>query len=140
VRVVDPNGPSQAWVQALGDDAADAAIAMDAEVFLDDLARATVTAALSRLLQEARELHAAERQPWSQATHEGCQALQVALADSPADAILRWWRDGVTSTLACAPGNSAVPPVIAVFTATKGPGRTVDRGPLKPTPTSRAPR
>jgi hypothetical protein len=50
------------------------------------------------VLQDARELHSAEQQPWSQMTLDGCEALRAAFANSPADAILRWWRDGVTST------------------------------------------
>lgn len=98
VRVVDPNGPSEAWSQVLGDKVADVAITMGAEPFLDDLARAAVIAALSQLLKDARDLHVAEQKDWSQMTLDGCEALRAAFADSPADAILRWWRDGVTST------------------------------------------
>jgi len=99
VRVVDPFGLSQAWKTVLQERADEVAMRMGADEFLDDLLRAAVSEALSRAGEEARKLHDREQQNWSEATVTGHAALGAALADTPADAVLRWWRDGVTSAL-----------------------------------------
>ena len=99
VRVVDPFGLSPDWKAVLQERADEVALLMGADEFLDDLLRAAVSEALSRAGEEARKLHGREQQNWSEATVNGHAALGAALADTPADAVLRWWRDGVTSAL-----------------------------------------
>jgi hypothetical protein len=99
VRVVDPFGLSQAWTDALQDRAEDATVLMGADEFLDDLLRAAVNEALSRVGEQARDLHDHEQKNWSEATVSGYAAIATAIADTPADAILRWWRGGVTPAL-----------------------------------------
>ncbi len=99
VHVVDPNGLSPDWELALQERKDDAEIRMGADEFLDDLLRTAVREALSRVGGQARELHTCEQQGWSGAIVTGHTALSTALADTPADAVLRWWRGGVTGTL-----------------------------------------
>jgi hypothetical protein len=97
VRVVDPFGLSEPWRQVLGERAEQAELVMGADEFFDDLLRAVVREALSRVGELARALHVSEGQDWSEATVSGHGALAAAFAESPADAVLRWWRGGVTS-------------------------------------------
>jgi SIR2-like domain len=97
VRVVDPFGLSPDWKTVLQERADEVALLMGADEFLDDLLRAAVSEALSCVGEQARKLHDREQQSWSEATVTGHAALGAALADTPADAVLRWWRDGVTS-------------------------------------------
>ena len=72
---------------------------MDADDFLDDFGRAIVSRALSRTGEAARDLDGNEQQGWSAAGVSGHDALVAALSDTPADAVLRWWRGGVTNAL-----------------------------------------
>lgn len=97
--VIDPGGPSEPWQEALGDRAAAQGIAMGGDEFLDDLVRAAATDALSRVAAEARDMAAAQNEPWANGTVAGVQVLRDALADSHGDAVLRWWRQGVTTGL-----------------------------------------
>jgi hypothetical protein len=99
VRVVDPGGPSDAWQKVLAEQADSVAVRMGADEFLDDVIRAVASAALSRVAEAARSLHAGEQQAWSAATVDGMVALRAALLDCPGDAVMRWWRDGVSSEL-----------------------------------------
>jgi hypothetical protein len=96
VRLVDPYGLSEEWREVLGDHAEDVTVRLGADEFLDDLARAAVSEAISQAGEQARNLHEHEQKPWSEATVTGHGTLRAALAHSPADAILRWWRGGVT--------------------------------------------
>jgi hypothetical protein len=97
IRVVDPCGLSPAWRDALGEDAEGVEIALGADAFLDDLLRAIVGEALSLTENAVRQLD--DGSPWVATMLTGCQAIRDALASSPADAVLRWWRDGVTATM-----------------------------------------
>lgn len=99
VHVVDPNGLSPDWELALKEREDDAVIRMSADEFLDDLLRTAVRAALALVGDRARDLHGHERQSWSKATVDGHAALREALACTPADAVLRWWRGCVAGTL-----------------------------------------
>jgi hypothetical protein len=72
------------------------AIRSTADEFLDDVLRAVATEALSLATATAREIHAHEQEPWSAAMAAGCDELRRALRGSAADAVLRWWRDGVS--------------------------------------------
>ncbi len=96
VRVVDPLGLSIPWREVLGERAEDVELVMGADEFLDDLLRAIVREALSRVGELARDLHVNEGQDWSGATVSGHDAVTAAFAESAADAVLRWWRGGVT--------------------------------------------
>jgi hypothetical protein len=98
VRVVDPDGPSEAWTAVLQDRAEEVGVAMGADEFLDDLLRGAVTEALSRVAQASHELHSHEQAPWSAAIVDGHEALRNALLQSRGDAVLRWWRDGVVAS------------------------------------------
>jgi len=95
VVIVDPDGPSAAWHEALGDQAHTVSVMSEADKFLDDLVRGSALEALSRAAEEARRVHAHEANPWSEAIVKGCVALRAAFANSHGDAVLRWWRDGV---------------------------------------------
>jgi hypothetical protein len=97
VRVVDPLGLSKPWREVLGERTEEVEFAMGADEFLDDLLRAVVREALSRVGEFARRLHFDEGRDWSGATVSGHGALAAAFAESAADAVLRWWRGGVTS-------------------------------------------
>jgi hypothetical protein len=99
VRVIDPFGLSDTWSKLLEQHADAVSIVMDADDFLDDLGRAIVSRALSRTGEAARDLHGNEQQGWSAAGVSGHGALVAALSDIPADAVLRWWRGGVTNAL-----------------------------------------
>jgi hypothetical protein len=94
IRVIDAYGLSGPWREALDDHAEDAAISMDADCFLDDLLRAIVLEALSRTADTIQTLQG--EGDWVPTMSIGLQAIRDALAEAPADATLRWWRDGVT--------------------------------------------
>ena len=96
VRVVDPYGLSAAWKAVLPVDADDAEIAMKSDAFLDDLLRAFVTEALSLTQGKVHDID--DGSPWVTAMREGCKELRAALGGKSADAVLRWWRDGVSSS------------------------------------------
>jgi hypothetical protein len=99
IRVVDPQGASEAWAKALDDNAELVELNFYADDFMDDFVRAVTRDALSRVEEEARTLHDAEQQGWSETTLKGIVALRQAFVDSPGDAVLRWWRDGVISSM-----------------------------------------
>jgi hypothetical protein len=99
VRVVDPCGLSEPWRVALAEHAGDVELKMGAEEFLDDLLRAVISRALSRIGDIAHDLDRKEQQSWSAAGLAGHKRLLTALAAIPADAVLRWWRDGVTPAM-----------------------------------------
>ncbi len=99
ICVVDPNGPSEAWREVLGETAHEVELRFGADEFMDHVVRAVALDALSRVEQEARTLHDSEQQDWSAATLNGSIALRRAFADSPGDAVLRWWRDGVIPSM-----------------------------------------
>lgn len=98
VRVVDPGGPSEVWETVLGTRSAEVAVPLGANEFLDELVRAATGEALSRATQTADELHQHEQVSWSATTVSGIRALRDAMRETPADAILRWWRDGVSTS------------------------------------------
>lgn len=95
IRIVDPGGMSDAWQAALGDATDGVGIPMFADAFLDDLVRALVREALSKTAAAVRELD--DGNDWAKAMLGGYEALREAVSGSPANGILRWWRDGVTS-------------------------------------------
>ncbi len=99
VHVVDPKGLSPDWESVLQERENAAALVMGADEFLDDLLRAVVREALALAGDRARDLHDHEKQNWSKATVDGHATLRDALASTPADAVLRWWRGGVAGTL-----------------------------------------
>jgi hypothetical protein len=98
IRVVDPYGLSQAWTDALGDHGDDAEILLGSDEFLDDLLRATVSDALSGVKVAAAAIDRAEGKRWSQAIVAGTAELSSRLRERSADAVLRWWRDGVSAS------------------------------------------
>ncbi|MDA0183174.1 hypothetical protein OJ997_22885 [Solirubrobacter phytolaccae] len=95
VRVVDLFGVSDAWKKTLGEAAADVEIVMGADAFLDDLLRALVADALSRTGAAVREL--VDEAEWTKRMLAGFETVRAAFEQAPANGILRWWRDGVTS-------------------------------------------
>lgn len=97
VRVVDPYGLSDAWRQVLGDHSDAVALELGSDEFLDDLLRAVLSRAISEIHTQARDLHQQEAKPWSQHTVEGLGLLRNAWKVAPPNAIVRWWRDGVTT-------------------------------------------
>jgi len=99
VRVVDPGGLSDAWKEVLGDRAEDVEVRRGSDEYLDDLLRAVVARALSEVGEVARNIDRHEQQLWSRAIVEGHQRLMAALRNLPADAIVRWWRDGASNGL-----------------------------------------
>lgn len=99
IRVVDPGGPSEAWCEVLGDTTEEVELRFGADDFMDHVVRAVAGEALSRVEQEARTLHESEQQAWSEATLNGSIAIRSAFAESPGDAVLRWWRDGVIPSM-----------------------------------------
>jgi hypothetical protein len=96
VRVVDPFGLSAPWKEVLKDRAGDVELTMGSDEFFDDLLRAVVARALSEVGEAARDLHRKEQQDWSQAAVDGHALLVQALRGAAADAVVRWWRDGVS--------------------------------------------
>lgn len=96
IRVVDPFGLSPGWRAALNGYGAETEIALDSESFLDDLLRAIVLEAISLSGEAVRRLR--DGSEWPETMLSGFQAVRQALTDSPADAALRWWRDGVVAT------------------------------------------
>lgn len=98
IRVVDPCGLSPAWSSALGNRAAEAEIRLGSDEFFDDFLRATVSEALSGLKVAAATLDRAERKPWSQAIVTGVANISTRFRERSADAVLRWWRDGVSAS------------------------------------------
>jgi hypothetical protein len=97
IRVVDPGGLSPAWRDALEEHAEGVEITLGADAFLDDLLRAIVGEALSLTENAVHQLD--DGSAWVATMLVGCRAIRDALASSPGDAVLRWWRDGVTVTL-----------------------------------------
>jgi hypothetical protein len=97
IRVVDPNGLSNAWRAALGDHGPEVEIALGADRFLDDLLRAIVLEALSLTHHAIQKL--GDESDWTATMLAGCEAVRRAVAGVPGDAVLRWWRDGVTRTI-----------------------------------------
>lgn len=124
VHVVDPELPNS-WREALGDRAEEAHVAMSATEFLDDLLRAVVLDALDGVDQAIQVL--VENEPWAANMGGGCHRLRAALASVPADAVLRWWRDGVIGTHAGSPfitelpGRRALMTVALLTSADPGP-------------------
>lgn len=104
ICVVDRDGPSEAWRNVLGDDVDDVCITSTADAFLDDLLRGVTIAALSHAEHSIR-LIAEEESGWAQTMLDGCVAVRDALRSSTADAVLRWWRDGVRGL---APGQQFI--------------------------------
>lgn len=97
VRVVDCDGLSDGWAEILSEAHGDvASIDQAADEFFDDLLRAVVLEALSSARQLARRIDEVEGAPWSREMLDGIDSLRRRLLDSPADAALRWWRDGVS--------------------------------------------
>lgn len=96
VRVVDPYGLSEAWRKVLGEHSDAVALELDSDEFLDELLRAVLERAISEVHVQARDLHLHEGRPWSQHTVEGLGLLRNAWKSAPSNAIIRWWRDGVT--------------------------------------------
>lgn len=97
VRVVDPYGLSEPWKTVLGDRADETWVRMGADAFLDDLARAVVRDALSRVAERARDLHAREAEDWSETMVVGHTAFTDAVGIASADAVMRWWRSKMTT-------------------------------------------
>jgi len=95
VHVVDPVLSAQ-WSSTLNDRADQAYYAATADEFLDHLIRAVVEEALSRAEQSARVL--AEHEPWAGAMVIGVRSIIESSKTMTADAVLRWWRDGVADT------------------------------------------
>jgi hypothetical protein len=89
------------WSEALKDRAAEVHLAMDADDFLDDLLRAMVLDALDTVAQAVQVLN--QNEEWAGAMDAGYRAIRDAFHPVAADAILRWWRDGVTETEAGRP-------------------------------------
>ncbi len=96
IRVVDPYGLSEAWNAALVQHANDSEITMGSDEFLDELLRAIVIEALSITQSKIQDID--DGSPWVSKMRDGYQALRAALGDKSADAVLRWWRDGVSSS------------------------------------------
>lgn len=103
IRVIDQAGPSPAWREVLGAEADEVGMRFGADAFLDDLLRAITVAALSNAEHSIRLI--ADEDSWAQAMLEGCLAIRRAFESSTADAVLRWWRDGVRGL---APGQQFV--------------------------------
>ncbi len=103
IRVVDRDGPSPAWREVLGPGADDVGMPFTADVFLDGLLRAITVGALSNAEHSIRLI--AEEDAWAHTMLGGCVAVRRALESSTADAVLRWWRDGVRGL---APGQQFV--------------------------------
>lgn len=100
VRVVDPQ-LSGAWRQALGDRADQAHFAMGADAFFDELVRAVILYAAASVAQSVDVL--VENETWAQPMLTGIAKLRHTLANVTGEAVLRWWRDGVTDTQAGRP-------------------------------------
>ncbi|HEU5106679.1 MAG TPA: SIR2 family protein [Solirubrobacterales bacterium] len=98
VHVVDPFGLSEQWEDALGDHDEDVGIVVGSDEFLDDLIRAAVNHALSDVDRTAQELNDTEQKAWSQQIIDGYEMLARGFLDCHGDAILRWWRDGVSAS------------------------------------------
>lgn len=96
IRVVDPE-LSQAWREALGDDADGVHINADAAELLDDLLRAVVQEALGQAAQRIRAIQD-DQAVWTRTMLDGIERLRSALRDATGQAVLRWMRDGVTHT------------------------------------------
>jgi hypothetical protein len=96
VVVADP-ALSNSWKAAFGDEtkATAAHVESYADGFLDDLLRALVLEALELSEQQIRALP--EGEDWVATMLAGFCDLRSALADSAGNAVIRWWRDGVTS-------------------------------------------
>jgi hypothetical protein len=90
--VVNPT-LSEDWENALGDRAAEAHLAEQAELFLDELLRAAVLLALTNVRGAAVEMAEAGH-PASDALRAGAEQLVTALEEHDAVAVWRWWRDG----------------------------------------------
>ncbi len=94
IKVVDLE-LSNAWREALGDDADGVHIDADAAEFLDDLLRAIAREALGQAAQRIRDIQD-EHTAWTQTMLDGIERLDEALRDATGHAVLRWMRDGVT--------------------------------------------
>jgi len=100
VRVVDRD-LAQPWRDTLGKAVDDAYIPMEADAFLDDLLRAVVRDALTEVEQTLTRL--ARDYSWASCVVQTFGDLRAALGQVTAEAVLRWWRDGVAPTQAGQP-------------------------------------
>lgn len=94
VRVVDLE-LSNAWSEALGEEASSVYLSADAAEFFDDLLRAVARESLDQAMQRVRGI-LDERTPWTQTMLDGLQCLCEVLGGATGQAVLRWMRDGVT--------------------------------------------
>jgi hypothetical protein len=99
VRVVDPV-LSEAWGGVLPDPDANH-IDMGAIEFVDDLMRAVVKQAIAEAKRSMQPL--VEQEAWAAPMAVGFDSLSAAFDAVQADAVLRWWRDGVIDTAAGKP-------------------------------------
>jgi hypothetical protein len=123
VRVVDPV-LSDAWREVLPDPDA-TYIDMGAIEFVDDLMRAVVKQAIAEAKRSMRPL--VEHEEWAAPMETGFDSLSAGFDAVHADAVLRWWRDGVIDTAAGKPfitelsGQKALMTVALVAGSDGGP-------------------
>jgi hypothetical protein len=96
VLVADPV-LSPGWEQVLGAAAQEVHIKSGADEFLDDLLRAVMLEALQMCAEQIQGMP--QNEQWEQMMRGGFADLRAALLTSTADALNRWWRDGVSSVL-----------------------------------------
>jgi hypothetical protein len=95
VVVADP-ALSSGWKEALGTAAQQAYIKSDADEFLDDLLRAVILEALEMCAVQMQQMP--QQEPWEKLMRDGFEEVRASLAGTTADALGRWWRDGVTDS------------------------------------------
>jgi hypothetical protein len=95
ITIVEPGHLPAAWTTALGEAAHDVHLRMGADEFFDELLRAIVSRVLDGIEGDVQGIQNLE---WPIPMLNGLLALRTALAPIHADAILRWWRDGVSPT------------------------------------------
>jgi hypothetical protein len=95
ITIVEPGDLPAAWTTTLGEAANDVHLRMGADEFFDELLRAIVCRVLDEIEAAVQSIQNLE---WPIPMLNGLLALRTALAPIHADAVLRWWRDGVSPT------------------------------------------